>query len=63
LGFLLPEGVDGIIVEIKNSCEQKFSHYLSGHDAFFMIYGAQETKFDHIKVSPTSLSHTQPNLT
>jgi hypothetical protein len=47
---LLPEGVDGIIVEIENSCDQKFSHFLSGHDAFFMIYGAKhEKKFDHIK--------------
>jgi hypothetical protein len=65
LRFLLPEGVDGIIAEIENSCYQKFSYRLSGHDAFYIGDGAKhETKYDHMKVSRSLLSpNTHPNLT
>jgi class 3 adenylate cyclase len=65
LRFLLPEGVDGIIAEIENSCDQKFSYRLSGQDAFYIGDGAKhETKYDHMKVSRSLLPpNTHPNLT
>jgi hypothetical protein len=65
LRFLLPEGVDGIIAEIENNCNQKFSYRLSGQEAFYIGDGAKhETKYDHMKVSRSLLPpNTHPNLT
>ena len=35
LRFLLPDNVEGIIVEIQNSCNQTSLYELIGYDAFF----------------------------
>jgi hypothetical protein len=65
LRSLLPEGVDGIIVEIESNCNQMFSYHISGKDAFFLGDGAKhETKYNHMKVSRSLLpQNTHPNLT
>jgi hypothetical protein len=61
---LLPEGVDGIIVEIENSCNQSYSYQISGPEALFIGEGAlHETKFNNRKVSRSLSIHNHPNFT
>jgi hypothetical protein len=51
LRFLLPEGVDGIIVEVESNFNHTRSYRLSGQDAFFLGDDAQhQPKYDHMKV-------------
>jgi hypothetical protein len=57
LRFLLPEGVDGIIVEVENNYNRSVSYRLSGQDAFFLGDGAKhETKYEQMKVMRSLLS-------
>jgi hypothetical protein len=52
LRFLLPQGVDGIIVEVENNYNRTVSYQISGQDAFFLGDGAKhETKYEHMKVT------------
>jgi hypothetical protein len=52
LRFLLPEGVDGIIVEVENNYNRTVSYEISGRDAFFLGDEAKhETKYEHMKVT------------
>jgi hypothetical protein len=51
LRFLLPEGVDGIIVEVESNFNHTRSYRISGRDAFFLGDDAQhQPKYDHMKV-------------
>jgi hypothetical protein len=61
---LLPEGVDGIIVEIENNCNQSFSYQISGPEAFFIGDGkVHEAKFNDRKVFRSLSLHNHPNFT
>jgi hypothetical protein len=61
---LLPEGVDGIMVEIENNCNQSYSYQISGPEAFFIGEGAlHETKFNDRKVFRSLSHHDHPNFT
>ena len=51
LRFLLPDNVEGIIVEIKNSCNQSSLYELVGYDAFYLGENAtKESKYDSMEV-------------
>jgi hypothetical protein len=51
LRSLLPDNVNGIIVEIKNSCNQSSLYELVGHDAFYLGENAtKESKYDIMEV-------------
>jgi hypothetical protein len=65
LRFLLPEGVDGIIVEVENNYNQTVSYEISGRDAFFLGDGAKhETKYEPMKITRSLLPpNTHPNVT
>jgi hypothetical protein len=64
LRFLLPEGVDGIVVEIENNCNQTFSYRIAGPDAFYIGEGAiHEKKYSDMKVIRSLSPHTHPNFT
>jgi hypothetical protein len=61
---LLPEGVDGIIVEIENNCNQSYSYQISGPEAFFIGEGKlHETKFNDRNVFRSLSLHDHPNFT
>jgi hypothetical protein len=61
---LLPEGVDGIIVETENNCNQSFTYQITGPDAFFIGNGGlHETKYENMKVVRSLSVHTHPNFT
>jgi hypothetical protein len=64
LRYLLPEGVDGIIVEIENSCNQTFSYQIKGPDAYFIGDGSKhESKYEQMKKTQSLSIHTHPNFT
>jgi hypothetical protein len=65
LRFLLPEGVDGIIVEVENNYNRTVSYEISGRDAFFLGDGIKhETRYEHMKVMRSLLPpNTHPNIT
>jgi hypothetical protein len=65
LRFLLPEGVDGIMVEVANNFNRTVSYRLSGRDAFFLGDGAKhETKYEPMKITRSLLPpSTHPNTT
>ena len=51
LRFLLPDNVEGIIVQIKNSCNQSSLYELVGYDAFYLGENAtKESKYDSMEV-------------
>jgi hypothetical protein len=61
---LLPEGVDGIMVEIENNCNQSASYQITGREAFYIGESAQhETKYNHMKVFRSLSVYNHPNFT
>jgi hypothetical protein len=61
---LLPNNVEGIIVEIKNNCNQSKFFELVGKDAFFLGNNAtKESKFDNMAVVRDLSVNTHPNFT
>jgi hypothetical protein len=61
---LLPDGVDGIIVETENNCNQSFSYRISGPDAYYFGEGKlHESKYENMKVVRSLSTHTHPNFT
>jgi hypothetical protein len=65
LRFLLPEGVDGVVVEVENNHNRTVSYQIFGRDALFLGDGAKhETKYEHMKVTRSLLPpDTHPNFT
>jgi hypothetical protein len=64
LRYLLPDNVEGIIVEIKNTCNQSSLYELVGHEAFYLGENAtKESKFRDIKVVRDLSFGTHPNFT
>lgn len=64
LRFLLPNNVEGIIVEIRNSCNQSSLYELVGHDAFYLGDNAtKDSKYDNMEVVRDLSYGTHPNFT
>ena len=64
LRFLLPDNVEGIIVEIKNSCNQSSLYELVGYDAFYLGENAtKEPKYENMEVVRDLSFGTHPNFT
>ena len=64
LRFLLPNNVGGIIVEVRNSCNQSNLYSLVGHDAFYLGDNAiRELKYDDMEVVRDLSLSTHPNFT
>ena len=64
LRFLLPDNVDGIIVELRNSCNQSSLYALVGSDAFYLGDNAtNESKYDNMEVVRDLSFSTHPNFT
>ena len=63
LRFLLPDNVEGIIVEIQNSCNQTSLYELIGYDAYYLGENAtKESKYDYMKVVRDLSFGTHPNF-
>ena len=61
---LLPAGVEGILVEIYNNCNQTYSYRIEGPDAYYVGEGAtHEQKYNDMKVVRSLSIHTHPNFT
>jgi hypothetical protein len=60
---LLPDNVEGIIVEIKNTCNQSGLYELIGHDAFFLENTSKESKYHSMEVVRDLSFGTHPNFT
>jgi hypothetical protein len=59
---LLPDNVEGIIVEITNTCNQSSLYELIGYDAFFLGENAtKETQYDSMGVVRDLSFGTHPN--
>ena len=64
LRFLLPDNVEGIIVEILNSCNQSSLYELHGIDAFYLGENAtRDPKYDHMAVARDLFASTHPDYT
>jgi hypothetical protein len=64
LRYLLPDNVEGIIVEIKNSCNQTSLYELVGYDAFYLGDNAtKESKYDEMEIVRNLSYSTHPNFT
>ena len=64
LRFLLPNNVAGIMVELRNTCNQTSLYALSGHDAFYLGDNAtKETTYDNMEVVRDLSVSTHPNFT
>lgn len=64
LRFLLPDNVEGIIVEIRNSCNQTSLYELVGYDAFYLgDNAAKESKYNEMAVERDLSFSTHPNFT
>jgi hypothetical protein len=64
LRFLLPNNVEGIIVEIQNSCNQSNLYELVGYDAFYLGDNAtKDSKYDDMVVIRDLFPTTHPNYT
>ena len=64
LRFLLPSNVEGIIVEIRNSCNQTSLYELIGYDAFYLgDNAAKDSKYDNMEVVRDLTPGTHPNFT
>ena len=64
LRYLLPNNVEGIMVEIQNSCNQTSLYELIGYDAFYLGENAtKESKYDNMEVVRDLSLHTHPNFT
>ena len=61
---LLPDNVEGILVEIKNSCNHSGLYELVGHDAFYLGENAtKESKYNSMEVVRDLSFGTHPNFT
>jgi hypothetical protein len=64
LRFLLPNNIEGIVVEIQNSCHQTIAYELIGHDAFYLGDNVtHEAKYDEMEVVRDLSPSTHPNFT
>jgi hypothetical protein len=64
LRFLLPDNVEGIIVAIRNSCNQSSLYELIGYDAFYLGDNAtKDTKYDDMEIARVLSTGTHPNFT
>jgi hypothetical protein len=64
LRHLLPDNVQGIIVEIQNSCSQTSLYELDGHDAFYLgDNSTKESKYDDMEVIRNLYFSNHPNFT
>ena len=61
---LLPDNVDGLIVELRNTCNQTSMYELVGYDAFFLGENAtREAKYNEMEVFRDLTLSTHPNFT
>ena len=61
---LLPNNVDGIMVELQNTCNETSLYALVGYDAFYLGENAtRESAFDHMEVVRDLSLGTHPNFT
>jgi hypothetical protein len=64
LRFLLPDNVAGIMVELRNTCNQTGLYALAGRDAFYLGDNAtKETTYDNMEVVRDLSFSTHPNFT
>ena len=64
LRFLLPDNVEGIIVEIRNSCNQSSLYELQGIDAFYLGENAtKDPRYDNMAVARDLFASTHPDYT
>ena len=64
LRFLLPDNVEGIIVEILNSCNQSSLYELHGIDAFYLGENAtKDSKYENMAVARDLFASTHPDYT
>ena len=64
LRFLLPDNVEGIIVEIQNSCNQSVLYELVGYDALYLGDNAtKDSTYDEMVVVRDLFPTTHPNYT
>jgi hypothetical protein len=60
---LLPKGVEGIIAEIHNTCNQTYTYELVESDAFYRGEGAlHEPEFDHMEIKIDLAWSTDPKV-
>jgi class 3 adenylate cyclase len=60
---LLPLGVDGIIVELLNNCNQSFTYEIEGPEAYFIGGGTlHEPKYNRMKAVRSLSFETQPDF-
>ena len=61
---LLPNNVDGIMVELRNTCNQTSLFSLVGHDAFYLgVNATKESAYDYMEVARDLSLSTHPNFT
>jgi hypothetical protein len=64
LRYLLPNNVDGIIVEVRNTCNQTNLYALDGYDAFYLGENAtKEMIYNNMEVVRDLSFSTHPNFT
>ena len=64
LRFLLPDNVEGIKVEIVNSCNQSHLYELQGLDAFYLGENAtKDSQYDDMVIVRDLFATTHPNYT
>jgi hypothetical protein len=64
LRFVLPDNIEGIVVEIRNSWNQFYAFELMGHDAFYLGNNAtHEPKYESMEVIRDLSPSTHPNIT
>jgi hypothetical protein len=64
LRFLLPDNIEGIVVEIRNSCNQTGAYELIGIDAFYLGDNiTHESTYDDMEVVRELSVSTHPNFT
>ena len=63
LRLLLPNNVNGIVAELRNTCNQSSLYALEGEDAFYLGDNAtRESIYDHMEVVRDLSLGTHPNL-
>ena len=61
---LLPNNVDGILVQLRNTCNQSSLYALVGYDAFYLGENAtKESSYDYMEVVRDLTLGTHPNFT
>jgi hypothetical protein len=63
LRYVLPDNIEGIVVEIRNSCNQSGTYELMGHNAIFLgEHFSHDPKFDNMEVVRDLSPSTHPNF-